>query len=769
MFDPGFLALGFFIACCGVAASAISLRFGRSASEFIGVWMLAFLAALHCIPVALLVLTIGNRASYLLAAFAVAVGSAALLVRWRRCIPRWAPSILPFGAFELAIGAYALYRVGQRIKFFNNHWVNVHPLWSGDTTNFEWPAAFNFHAAGSLWIDVGSFMQSRPAANYLVSTLPAFLTHSDALAGMSTALMVVAMAVFIVLIGLETGSPALGAPLAVAVSLLGLFVFFNDHVAYWNIFMAVGKADNATTAFTLAAIYFGLRSVDGSRRDVVFQGLALGVLAAVKSTAIPLALCFALFRLVIDLRGRPVRSWLARATLVPAAVNQAALAVPVLLIGGWWYLRNLLMFGTLIEGNDASRLWRLSVWHNIDNPAYFAHDYTGKVFLASVLAVPVAVYWILAPWARGAGRGKRAFFAASYVATVAVYVLTPAGVVGVAYSDGSHPFELRLSTAMIPMLLLGIALHGGYLLRLVGRAIGDAPLLTLAPEQLRSTTFALALAATVAAAFYVEGTWDSRRPLVGLPGFEQQAPNGPRTNVYAWVQDNLHGQRILAAESIQGYGLLGRRFDNDVYLLHLDDHALPEILRRMSDVRADYVFVERPPSGFIVNTGLSGYGEFPPWVKAAQESGLLVQIYRDDLVLGFRRSQGCAVSFAEGWSVSEVENPGSWWRWGMEQRVVLNVASASEGVLTLRARIGAAVVPNAVTVNSGGKTLTRLALDSGTYDYVEFQVPVVAGVTKVALVSREPARLFPPDTRPLSIRLGNLEAHMGDKPCEVAK
>lgn len=96
--------------------------------------------------------------------------------------------------------------------------------------------------------------------------------------------------------------------------------------------------DGATIALCSAVIWLAIRAMTGDTRwrVTVGMGLALGLALLTKGTAVPL---FAFAAIVLMIWPRSLR--------LGHRVLRAAVAMSVALMGGWWWIRNLLVYGTL--------------------------------------------------------------------------------------------------------------------------------------------------------------------------------------------------------------------------------------------------------------------------------------------------------------------------------------------------------------------------------------------------------------------------------------
>ncbi len=183
----------------------------------------------------------------------------------------------------------------------------------------------------------------------------------------------------------------------------------------------VGSSVNNDAAYTLAfaTVLLLLARVAGGdvrRRTVVLTGVAVGVAMLTKGFALVLPLAVGLAFLVGGRRSGTGRSW--AAGLLPGFLS----LVVAFVVGGWWWLRNLVLYGTVQPsgwppsyrevlrlkprapgepapvGHFLQRSYSLlseRFWGGLEinyiGPDTFPHWWTNVLVVASVLAVAAAV------------------------------------------------------------------------------------------------------------------------------------------------------------------------------------------------------------------------------------------------------------------------------------------------------------------------------------------------------------------------------------------
>lgn len=102
--------------------------------------------------------------------------------------------------------------------------------------------------------------------------------------------------------------------------------------------MGSASNDSATIAFSCAVMWLGIRIMTGDTRWITTIGLGLALALALftKGTAVPL----------VAFAGLVLLLWPRELALSQRLIRTAA-AMAVALLGGWWWVRNLLVFGRL--------------------------------------------------------------------------------------------------------------------------------------------------------------------------------------------------------------------------------------------------------------------------------------------------------------------------------------------------------------------------------------------------------------------------------------
>ena len=260
----------------------------------------------------------------------------------------------------------------------------------------------------------------------------------------------------------------------------------------------VGSSVNNDAAYTLAfaTVLLLLARVavgDVGRRLVVLTGVAVGVAMLTKGFALVLPLAVGLAFLVGGRRSG--RSW--TAGLLPGFLS----LVVAFVVGGWWWLRNLLLYGTVQPSGwppsyrDVLRLEprapgepaplgdflagsysRLSerFWGGLEinyvGPDSFPHELTNALAVAALVAVVAAV--------AGAGRSRLPLLVAVLVPFASTVAILGYGIwTGYSYSLDFPGAQGRYLFGSVPSLSVAVALGLVVLARRASRAVPVAAVL----------------------------------------------------------------------------------------------------------------------------------------------------------------------------------------------------------------------------------------------------------------------------------------------------
>lgn len=378
---------------------------------------------------------------------------------------------------------------------------------------------------------------------------------------------------------------------------------------------AVGKNDIFMGAVVLSSLAFVL-ILNSDRRalnlktyiTVLLIGLGLGLAIGVKPSSIAYLPYFwlAIFlTLVIQKRAIKVALSLSIMTIGIAAV-----------IGGFWLIRNLIVFDMLSPVLDSG--WQSSVIANLFNKdLYRAAIHHPGLLLASLAWIPA---FMLANRQKNDIQASAAWWliGSFHLMACLVFAITP-----FAFQGGG--FEVRLG---MPLLLATAIIYG-----VVAQYIIQWFIQSSKPKL-------LPLAVVLFTMFAIPLYWSMNKQ-GNLFGYDQVFPL-PRpkplatTNIYTWVQSQKEPLRIYSA-GLRPYGLYGPNWGNTLfYDLHSSTLLSgPDGKKRIAAVvdqfNPDIILISLAPHS---NSPIGVKPEVISWMKT--RSDLFSEIYQDDLVDGFR-------------------------------------------------------------------------------------------------------------------------------------
>ena len=250
--------------------------------------------------------------------------------------------------------------------------------------------------------------------------------------------------------------------------------------------------------------------------------------------------------------------------------------LPSLLVGGGWYLRNLILIGKLTPVDQLKAAADLSIVQSLSNPALYTLNSPfiiltfATVLSFVVLTTAVAfrpIDRIDRPPLPQSSRfavplGIQIIAAWNLIAIIAM-LFTPSGAGYLAGAGKAFLIQIRYSAIVMPMTGI-LVLYG--LSVLLDRALQPTPWLNrlerrILPSQSKKT---LAIAAGTLALLTVAQIATYRTP-EGLPGYDGIFfPMGQtESSVYRWVQRNIRDSTIYSI-GLRPYGLLGDRLSNRV-------------------------------------------------------------------------------------------------------------------------------------------------------------------------------------------------------------
>lgn len=443
---------------------------------------------------------------------------------------------------------------------------SVHVL-SWDVVSYHLPNAVTYLQAQTWWMVQGTYGHY-PGGNELLNLWSMLFIRSEALLGLTTiALFLGSVLASVVILNLVVPIRSPFWRGIASVMFVGVLVSIPE---FQNLAFDVGRNDVTMLFWELVVVWTFLRSKTRTDQWAILTGITLGLLIGTK----PNGLYFLLGMLLLNIAvpnselDEPIATRI-RTTLLK-------ILLPSLIIGGGWYVRNLILIGKLTPADQLKAATDLSIVQSLSNPALYTLNSPfiilafATVLSFSILTTAVAfrpIDRIDRPPLPQSSRfaiplGLQIIAAWNLIAIIAM-IVTPSGAGYLAGAGKAFLIQIRYSAIVMPItgilviyilsvLLDRVLQPTSWLNRLERRRV---------PPQSKKT---LAIAAGTLA-FLTAAQLASYRTPEGLPGYDGIFfPMGQQeSNVYRWVQKNIQASTIYAI-GLRPYGLLGDRFSNRV-------------------------------------------------------------------------------------------------------------------------------------------------------------------------------------------------------------
>jgi hypothetical protein len=443
---------------------------------------------------------------------------------------------------------------------------SVHVL-SWDVVSYHLPNAVTYLQAQTWWIVQGTYGHY-PGGNELLNLWSMLFIRSEALLGLTTiALFLGSVLASVVILNLVVPIRSPFWRGIASVMFVGVLVSIPE---FQNLAFDVGRNDVTMLFWELVVVWTFLRSKTRTDQWAILTGITLGLLIGTKPNGLYFLLGMLLLNIAIPNSelDEPIATRI-RTTLLK-------ILLPSLIIGGGWYVRNLILIGKLTPADQLKAATDLSIVQSLSNPALYTLNSPfiilafATVLSFSILTTAVAfrpIDRIDRPPLPQSSRfaiplGLQIIAAWNLIAIIAM-IVTPSGAGYLAGAGKAFLIQIRYSAIVMPItgilviyilsvLLDRVLQPTSWLNRLERRRV---------PPQSKKT---LAIAAGTLA-FLTAAQLASYRTPEGLPGYDGIFfPMGQQeSNVYRWVQKNIQASTIYAI-GLRPYGLLGDRFSNRV-------------------------------------------------------------------------------------------------------------------------------------------------------------------------------------------------------------
>lgn len=454
--------------------------------------------------------------------------------------------------------------------------LNVHPL-SWDVVSYHLPNVVDYLQTTSLWTIQGDFSQY-PGGNELLliwSFLPLGL---DTMLGLTTLTLGLGLMLGATLILKDV--MVLRNPLAQSLQILALWWLCFSIPDFQTLWFDLGRNDITVGFWLVVATFTLIRfsfALENRHFWLLWTGISLGFAIGTKPNALYYGLGFFILSLlpICNPEIKSVEPTNQNTKWLQIIRNRVTfLGIPILLIAGFWYLRNLLVQGAIFQAEIIRPGQELTILGHLFNPNLYRIEFP-SLFLGGSLVITILVIALrdrfpllnskplqLLAWVNGLGIGA--------------WILTPHGAGYWAGTTMIVSVQLRYGVSLIPFTtILLINLMTSIFQQIIPENTRWYPLY----ERLRTRFYQRRhphktwkyLGASVALVMACGlGQLATYHPPLGLPGYgvilfartTQDSPQ-PQSQIYAWSHQNLQN-KIIYAVGPRPYGLYGFPFTNRV-------------------------------------------------------------------------------------------------------------------------------------------------------------------------------------------------------------
>ncbi|KAM3094495.1 phospholipid carrier-dependent glycosyltransferase [Phormidesmis sp. 146-12] len=488
----------------------------------------------------------------------------------------------------------------------------VHPL-SWDVVSYHLPNVLNYLQTGSLWDLKGTF-GGYPGGNELLQIWSFLPLKSDSLLGMTAASISLGVLLASTLL-LKSVLPN-KTPFELGCWTLLLWVGCLLFPPLQEMLVDFGRNDITLAFWLLVAIWSLQQASQTEHRKgwLLSTGISLGFAIGTKPNGLFYLVGFLCLFFARFFPSNPQKS---------KGLESSFIILPALLMGGFWYFRNLIQAGTL-SPDFLEVAVGLSLAKNLFNPALYQLNFSLVFFLLSVGMTAVTIARsTFKPLTHSlnlkllAGLNSIALFA---------LILTPSGAGFLIGDRQLFLIQIRYSAVIIPVTLI-LSLY--FIAQWLNNWTKQLSLDRLHTSQKRRSTALFLTGINLIGAILLTSQLLSYQPAIGLPGYDGIFfPVGEKpSKVYEWVQKNLTNT-VIYSIGLRPYGLYGFPFSNRVvYQLDSLNWKYQNGLKVIRDAKPNYIAISLDPFTRAVPADLQSLTSQPQAFEL---------IYQDDLALVFR-------------------------------------------------------------------------------------------------------------------------------------
>ncbi len=438
---------------------------------------------------------------------------------------------------------------------------SVQPL-SWDVVSYHLPNAVTYLQAQS-WLLIRGTYGHYPGGNELLNLWSLLFLRNESLLGLTTlALVLGSLLATTVVFNLVV--PVRSAFWRGIFS-IGIILGLLNISEFQNLFFDIARNDSTMLFWELVALWAFLKSKTRVENWSIVTGISLGMLIGTK----PNGLYFLIAAMILNIIFS--NSELEETVIDRLKSSLLKILLPSIVVGGGWYIRNLIQTGQLTPPDQLKAAADLSIFQNLMNPALYALNLPFIVVMTATIASLIPLIITILQRIQGSlpitvnrsiPLGIQIVAAWNLSAIVAL-ILTPSGAGYLAGAGKVFLIQVRYSAVIMPitLILLGYAL-----------ALLLEPLLQPKPWldalERRSIPIAVKLpmliTSSVALMLMLVQSTTYRSPQ-GLPGHDSILfPMGPKQSlVYSWAQENIKNS-VIYSVGLRPYGLVGENLNNRV-------------------------------------------------------------------------------------------------------------------------------------------------------------------------------------------------------------
>jgi hypothetical protein len=442
----------------------------------------------------------------------------------------------------------------------------VHPL-SWDVVSYHLPNAIDYLQTHSFWTG-RNFYNQYPGGNEILQIWSFLPLKLDALLGLTTAVLGLGILLTATLL-LKNVLPELSS-FEWGIWTILLWILCLAIPPFQDVLFDFGRNDITIAFWVLVAIWTLQQATSQTNRNwwLIWTGISLGLAVGVKPTGLFYVLGF--IGLVLS-PFFPIENASNRLR-TKFLVILKFLLLPTVLIGSFWYIRNIIRTGMLSDQALTKAAAELSIARTFFNPNLYQLNLPFIFLLTSILITVIATG--IRVNSSTTSTHFKLLTGFNWVALTAL-ILTPSGA---GYWAGNTPIfliQIRYGVAIVPVTIILLL---SMLSQLVERFKQRNPnlqtyLANVLPRlhgQARSYSTTLFLGSiSLIGSVLLMFQLLTYQPPVGLPGFDSIlfASNVKPSEVYAWTQKNIQNS-VIYSIGLRPYGLYGFPFSNQV-IAHL--------------------------------------------------------------------------------------------------------------------------------------------------------------------------------------------------------